>query len=127
MFLLCLMFQQILDDLKAQFGSKIQLSPEDIEAIINVSAGQQANQRSQGRFPIPYTKDGGRIRISSTRWPSILQIAVIAIAGLKSSYCHPIPQELQKNPTEGICSMFGGHFVASQSFLLLEVPFLIWN
>ena len=58
------MFQQILDDLKAQFGSKVQLSPEDIAEIINVSVGEQANKRSQGRFPIPYTKDGGRIRIS---------------------------------------------------------------
>ena len=58
------MFQQILEDLKATFGSKIQLSPADIAEIINISEGQQANLRSEGRFPIPYTKDGGRIRIS---------------------------------------------------------------
>lgn len=58
------MFQQILEDLKATFGSKIQLSPADIAEIIDMSEGQQANLRSEGRFPIPYTKDGGRIRIS---------------------------------------------------------------
>ena len=58
------MFQQILEDLKATFGSKIQLSPADIAEIIGISEGQQANLRSEGRFPIPYTKDGGRIRIS---------------------------------------------------------------
>jgi len=58
------MFQQILEDLKATFGSKIQLSPADIAEIIGISEGQQANLRSEGRFPIPYTKDAGRIRIS---------------------------------------------------------------
>lgn len=58
------MFQQILEDLKATFGSKIQLSPADIAEIIDMSEGQQANRRSEGSFPIPYTKDGGRIRIS---------------------------------------------------------------
>lgn len=61
---MCFVFQQILEDLKATFGSKVQLSPADIAEIIGISEGQQANLRSEGRFPIPYTKDGGRIRIS---------------------------------------------------------------
>jgi len=58
------MFKDILADLKAQFGSKIFLSPEDIAEIISISVGQQANMRSDGKFPIPYEKVGGRIRIT---------------------------------------------------------------
>jgi hypothetical protein len=58
------MLKIILDDLKAQFGQKVLLTPEDIAEIINMSVGEQANKRSQGRFPIPYNKDSGRIRIS---------------------------------------------------------------
>ena len=58
------MFRVILEDLKAQFGAKVLLTPEDIADIIGVSVGQQANLRSEGRFPIPYKKDGGRVKIS---------------------------------------------------------------
>ena len=58
------MFHVILEDLKARFGAKVLLSPEDIADIIGVSVGQQANQRSEGRFPIPYRKDGGRVKVS---------------------------------------------------------------
>ena len=58
------MFKDILADLKAQFGVRVLLSPEDIAEIINISVGQQANMRSDGKFPIPYEKVGGRIRIS---------------------------------------------------------------
>lgn len=58
------MFKVILADLKAQFGVKVLLSPEDIAEIINISVGQQANMRSEGKFPIPYEKVGGRVRIT---------------------------------------------------------------
>lgn len=59
------MLEIILADLRRIFGNKVLLSPEDIEEIIDTSVGQQANLRSEGRFPIPWDKDGfGRVKIS---------------------------------------------------------------
>lgn len=59
------MFDVVLRDLQGRFGAKVLLSPEDIADIINTSVGQQANLRSEDRFPIPYEKeDLGRIKIS---------------------------------------------------------------
>jgi hypothetical protein len=59
------MFETILADLKRIFGNKILLTPEDIAEIIGISVGQQANLRSEDRFPIPYEKeDTGRVKIS---------------------------------------------------------------
>jgi hypothetical protein len=59
------MLEIILADLRRIFGNKVLLSPEDIAEIIGISVGQQANMRSDDRFPIPYDKeDTGRIKIS---------------------------------------------------------------
>jgi hypothetical protein len=58
------MFNLILNDLKKQFGEKILLTPLDIAKITGVSIGQQSNQRSNQSFPIPWSKDFGRIKIS---------------------------------------------------------------
>ncbi|MBI4720458.1 MAG: hypothetical protein HY770_04420 [Chitinivibrionia bacterium] len=58
------MFAIILEDLRKRYGDKVLLDPEDLEAILGVSTGQQANLRSQNRFPIPITKVGGRIKVS---------------------------------------------------------------
>lgn len=59
------MFDVVLKDLQSRFGPKVLLSPEDIAQIINTSVGQQANLRSENRFPIPYEKDDlGRVKIS---------------------------------------------------------------
>ena len=57
-------FNVILADLKERFGNRISLTPADLVEVLGTSEGQQANQRSEGSFPIPYTKDGGRIKIT---------------------------------------------------------------
>ena len=58
------MFDIILADLRNQFGPKVLLDPDDLAPVINISVGQQANLRSEGRFPIPYEKIGNRIKVS---------------------------------------------------------------
>ncbi len=57
-------YNVILADLKERFGNRISLTPADLVEVLGTSEGQQANQRSEGSFPIPYTKDGGRIKIT---------------------------------------------------------------
>lgn len=54
----------ILNDLKERLGNRINLTPADLVEILGKSEGQQANQRSENTFPIPYTKDGSRIKIT---------------------------------------------------------------
>jgi hypothetical protein len=58
------MLELILADLRRIFGNKVLLTPEDIAEIIGISVGQQANLRSEDRFPIPYDDETGRIKIS---------------------------------------------------------------
>lgn len=58
------MFATILGDLRQRYGDKILLTPEDLEGVLGISRGQQANLRSQGRFPLPTRKVGGRICVS---------------------------------------------------------------
>ena len=59
------MLDIILSDLRQRFGHKVLLSPSDIAEIIDMSEGQQANKRSEGKFPIPHNKnDFGRVKIS---------------------------------------------------------------
>lgn len=58
------MFNLILYDLKKKFGERILLTPSDISEIIGVSIGQQANMRSNDTFPISWSKDFGRVKIS---------------------------------------------------------------
>lgn len=40
------------------------LSPQDISDIIGMSVGEQANKRSADNFPIPWSKDSGRIKVT---------------------------------------------------------------
>lgn len=58
------MFDVILDDLRKRFGNKIVLGTDDLEAILGISRGQQANLRSQNRFPIQTRKVGSRVVVS---------------------------------------------------------------
>ncbi|MDC7716108.1 hypothetical protein PQU95_02575 [Vogesella sp. DC21W] len=58
------MFEVILRELQKKFGDKILLTPEDLVLITGISVGQQAKLRSEGRFPIPFEKLGGRIKIN---------------------------------------------------------------
>lgn len=58
------MIDLVLADLRSRFGVKVLLSPSDIEDVIGVSVGQQANLRSQNKFPIPYDKSMGKVVIS---------------------------------------------------------------
>ncbi len=62
------MLEIILADLRRIFGNKVLLIPEDVAEIIDTSVGQQANLRSEERFPISYDKDDfGRVKISIYR------------------------------------------------------------
>lgn len=58
------MFAAILDDLRKRFGEKILLTPEDLEKVLGIGRGQQANLRSQNRFPIPTRKVGGKVTVT---------------------------------------------------------------
>lgn len=54
----------MLNDLRGKFGDKVLLSPQDISEIIGMSVGEQANKRSADDFPIPWSKDSGRIKVT---------------------------------------------------------------
>ncbi|WP_139285315.1 hypothetical protein [Acidovorax soli] len=58
------MFDLILADLRAQFGPKVLLDPADLVEVIGISVGQQANLRSEGKFPIAVQKIGNRVKVS---------------------------------------------------------------
>ena len=58
------MLNVILEDLKSRFGAKVWLTPADLVEVIGMSEGQQANLRSEGKFPIPVEKFGNRIRVN---------------------------------------------------------------
>lgn len=58
------MFDIVLNDLRGKFGDKVLLSPQDISDIIGMSVGEQANKRSANDFPIPWSKDSGRIKVT---------------------------------------------------------------
>lgn len=58
------MIDAILADLRAIFGAKVLLDPDDLVEVLGISVGQQANLRSQGRFPVATQKIGGRIKVS---------------------------------------------------------------
>ena len=58
------MLNEILIDLQGRFGSKVLLEPADLVEVIGISTGQQANLRSQGKFPIPTTKVGNKVKVS---------------------------------------------------------------
>ncbi|MEY4496324.1 MAG: hypothetical protein RL744_1388 [Pseudomonadota bacterium] len=40
------------------------LGPEDIADIIDMTVGQQSNKRSDDDFPIPWSKDTGRVKVT---------------------------------------------------------------
>lgn len=58
------MFAVILEDLRKRFGDKVVLGTDDLEAVLGISRGQQANLRSQNRFPIQTQKVGSRVVVS---------------------------------------------------------------
>lgn len=47
-----------------KFGSKVLLGPEDIADIIDMTVGQQSNKRSEDNFPIPWSKETGRVKVT---------------------------------------------------------------
>lgn len=59
-------YQTVLDDLKARFGEKVLLTPQDIAPVISRSPEVQANMRYHQQFPIPVKKDpnGRRVFVS---------------------------------------------------------------
>lgn len=57
------MFQDILRDLGDRYGKQVLLTPDDLEEALGISKGQQANLRSQNRFPIPITKIGRKVTV----------------------------------------------------------------
>jgi hypothetical protein len=56
-------YDEVLADLKTEFGKKILLSPSDIAPYINRSVDAQSALRNRKTFPIPYGKMGGKITI----------------------------------------------------------------
>ena len=57
-------YPAVLADLKARFGSKVLLSPDDLAPLIATSPAVQANMRSQRTFPLPVLKVGRRVGVS---------------------------------------------------------------
>lgn len=55
---------EILADLKEQYGRQLVLSPPDIALAIGRSPKAQANMRSRGVFPIPVKRAGGKVGVS---------------------------------------------------------------
>lgn len=58
------MIETILADLRAIFGEKVLLEPADLVNVLGISTGQQANLRSEGKFPIEIVKMGGKVKVS---------------------------------------------------------------
>lgn len=58
------MIETILADLRAIFNEKVLLEPADLVNVLGISTGQQANLRSEGKFPIETIKMGGKVKIS---------------------------------------------------------------
>lgn len=56
-------YEEVLADLKKDFGKKIDLSPADVAPYIDKSPDAQMALRKRKTFPIPYEKEGGRIVI----------------------------------------------------------------
>jgi len=81
------MFKVILDDLRSRVGEKIYLSPEDLEPLLDISKGQQANLRSQNRFPIPTRKIGGKVVVT------IYDLAKHLSADCKEAVSHTMATE----------------------------------
>jgi hypothetical protein len=55
------MFREIVEDLKQASGGRLVMTPAELELVLGVSVGQQANLRSQSRFPIKHQKIGSKI------------------------------------------------------------------
>lgn len=57
-------YADALADLKADFGKKKLLTPEEIAPYISKSASAQASMRSRKQFPIAQKDVGGRVMVS---------------------------------------------------------------
>ncbi len=58
------MYEEILKDLKAEFGKKVILSTSDIAPYISKSPAAQYQLRRRGGFPFKVNKLGGKYQIS---------------------------------------------------------------
>lgn len=85
----------IFDDLKKIFGEKILLRPEDLETILGIGKGQQANLRSQNRFPIPTKKIGGSVVVTIYDLAKYLASACDDDVKTKMANEPPAPKEKQ--------------------------------
>lgn len=56
-----MMYKEIVDDLKMAVNGRLVLTPSELEAILGISVGQQANMRSKSRFPILHKKIGAKV------------------------------------------------------------------
>lgn len=96
------MLEIILADLRDRFGDKVLLSPEDLASVINKSVGQQANERSQGKFPIPHKVEGRRVKV--TIYDLAEHLANLGKTQVKQDLAR-IPDKLtrtQKKSTKGL-------------------------
>ncbi len=55
------MYKEILEDLKQAVEGRLVLTPTELQAVLGISEGQQANLRSQKRFPITHKKIGSSV------------------------------------------------------------------
>lgn len=118
------MFKVILDDLRSRVGEKIYLSPEDLEPLLDISKGQQANLRSQNRFPIPTRKLGGKVVVT------IYDLAKHLSADCKESVSHTIATERvqtkektarsTKKTRKGLLEKGWWQFHSGQVFAIIE-------
>ena len=101
------MLQEILQDVKNAVGGRLVVTPAELEAIMGIPVGHQANMRSENRFPIPDQKTGRKVHYSVHAVAKHLAGRATAIAKetLKETKQDKPPTRLQKkNATNHLAS-----------------------
>lgn len=96
------MFAVILEDLRNQFGPKVLLDPSDLAEVIGISVGQQANLRSEGKFPIPVQKIGNRVKVSIYELAKYLAGVAQNYSKTEISNLPDKPNRIQKKAQKGL-------------------------
>ena len=55
------MFKEMIDELKQTVNGRMVMTPAELQTVIGLSVSQQANMRSQNRFPITHQKIGSKV------------------------------------------------------------------
>lgn len=55
------MFREIVEELKQTVNGRMVMTPAELQTIMGLSVNQQANMRSQNRFPINHQKVGSKV------------------------------------------------------------------